>query len=238
MRRRAFVRMFGSILALVAPSAAPAQTIRLPSTVHDEAYYQGQQALESGNWDLAITSFSTAIRLNPKNDEAWVARAWAYHQKGAFAQCIADCTEALALNPKNSHAYDRRGAAYYDKDPCNFAEALADYRAALALNPNDPWPYNNIAWILATHPARKARDGRRARELAEKALGMSRRSGEIMDTLAAACAECGAFEEAVQWQKKALAATDSLPPEEMKELRGRLKLYEQGKPYREKGAKP
>jgi tetratricopeptide (TPR) repeat protein len=51
-----------------------------------------------------------------------------------------------------------------------------------------------------------------------------------LDTLAAAYAEEGQFEKALEWQKKAL----ELAPENFKaDLNTRLKLYEAGKPYRD-----
>jgi serine/threonine-protein kinase len=53
-----------------------------------------------------------------------------------------------------------------------------------------------------------------------------------LDTLAAACAEAGDSAGAVKWLKAALGAGP--PKGESEEMRARLRLYEQGKPYREK----
>ena len=52
----------------------------------------------------------------------------------------------------------------------------------------------------------------------------------FLDTLAAAHAECGRFDEAVRWMEKAIAL---LPEEERADYRGRLELYRAGKPCRE-----
>jgi tetratricopeptide (TPR) repeat protein len=52
----------------------------------------------------------------------------------------------------------------------------------------------------------------------------------MLDTLAAAYAEAGDFDKAVQWQEKAI----ELAPEEAKNhYRSRLDLYKSGRPYRE-----
>jgi tetratricopeptide (TPR) repeat protein len=52
----------------------------------------------------------------------------------------------------------------------------------------------------------------------------------ILDTIAAAYAEAGKFDKAVEWQEKAI----KLAPDDQKEDFGtRLKLYQEGKPYRE-----
>jgi hypothetical protein len=53
-----------------------------------------------------------------------------------------------------------------------------------------------------------------------------------LDTLAATYAEAGSFKEAVAWQKKALDL-DIEDRDTLEQARQRLKLYEEGKPYRE-----
>jgi len=54
-----------------------------------------------------------------------------------------------------------------------------------------------------------------------------------LETLASAHAENGNFKEAVEWQKKAieLGVSQHFRAEEAQD---RLKLYEEGKPYRQK----
>ena len=51
-----------------------------------------------------------------------------------------------------------------------------------------------------------------------------------LGTLAAAYAEAGQFDKAVEWQQK---ATDLAPESEKADYGSRLKLYQEGKPYRE-----
>ncbi|HSH40137.1 MAG TPA: hypothetical protein VK993_15295, partial [Chthoniobacterales bacterium] len=54
----------------------------------------------------------------------------------------------------------------------------------------------------------------------------------LLDTLAAAYAEIGDFQQAVKHQEQALAATN-VSAESRKELEHRLALYQAGMPYRE-----
>jgi hypothetical protein len=55
----------------------------------------------------------------------------------------------------------------------------------------------------------------------------------LLDTLAAAYAEGGRFDEAVKWQKKALEHPDAFPGRAIDSVKARLKLYEAGQPYHE-----
>ena len=57
---------------------------------------------------------------------------------------------------------------------------------------------------------------------------VGRRPG-FLDTLAAACAECGEFDDAVKWQEKALGLAG---PGQEADYDGRLELYRQRKPAR------
>jgi Flp pilus assembly protein TadD len=49
-----------------------------------------------------------------------------------------------------------------------------------------------------------------------------------LDTLGAACAEPGDFDSAVKWANQAL---ERAPPESRDEIRQRVGLYREGRPY-------
>ena len=86
--------------------------------------------------------------------------------------------------------------------------AIASYREALRVDPNRMEVANNLAWLLATTPDASLRAPEEAIELAQRA---ARRNAEpsVLDTLAAAYAAAGRYDEAAQTQVRALAA---LPP--------------------------
>ena len=79
------------------------------------------------------------------------------------------------------------------------------------LAPNLPKPLNEIAWILATHPDEAVRDPLRAVAVGRRAVELAEGSeASMLDTLAAAYAAAGDFEEARKTARAAIAAMHAL----------------------------
>jgi serine/threonine-protein kinase len=88
--------------------------------------------------------------------------------------------------------------------------------------------------VWATCPDPDVRNGERAKECATRACELTEWSDPgYLDTLAAACAECGDFDEASRWQEKALGMAAT--PDRAADYRERLDLYRQRKPARVEG---
>ena len=86
-------------------------------------------------------------------------------------------------------------------------EAIEQYREALRLDPDDAFVRAQLAWALATHPDAGLRNGRQAVAVAEPLVAMSEgRSTRALDVLAAAYAEAGQMQMAVQAAERALDA--------------------------------
>jgi tetratricopeptide (TPR) repeat protein len=114
-----------------------------------------------------------------------------------------------------------------------YDKALEACDNAIKVNRTDQTAYNKRAWIFATCPEAKYRDGKKAVDSAKKACEFSEwKDPNCLDTLAAAYAEAGDFVEALKWQKKAMEN-----PEFRKNFSeegvGRLKLYQDHKAYRD-----
>jgi hypothetical protein len=86
--------------------------------------------------------------------------------------------------------------------------------------------------IWATCPDARYRDGKKAVESATRACELSGwKAAYTIDSLAAAHAELGDFDEAMKWQAKVNALyTDA---EDRAKGQERLRLYREKKPYRE-----
>ena len=97
---------------------------------------------------------------------------------------------------------------------------------------------NNLAADWATSADPEARDGAAAVRFAEKAVSLTeRKDPNLLDTLAAAYAEAGRFDQAVTVQLEAITllkdtAGDGNPDARLGAYEGRLELYRRHRPYR------
>jgi tetratricopeptide (TPR) repeat protein len=181
----------------------------------------------------AVADYTEAIRLNPEQEMAYRNRGSCYAAQGEDGKALADFTEAIRLDPKSDLAYAGRAAVHIRKR--DYRKAVADFREAVRLDPDERRPHNGLAWVLATCPEAGVRDGKGAVEHAKRACELSRwKEGTFLDTLAAAYAESGDYKEAVKWQRRALEVGFLRRAGETEQARERLKLYEAGKPYRDK----
>jgi tetratricopeptide (TPR) repeat protein len=114
--------------------------------------------------------------------------------------------------------------------------AIQQWATSLQKDPNDGNALNNLAWVLATHPADTFRNGRRAVELATKAAALpGGQSPMVLRTLAAAYAEDGDFANAIDTVKRATELADAQANGSLGQtLRHELELYQKNTPYREK----
>jgi len=115
-------------------------------------------------------------------------------------------------------------------------EAIRWYHLA-AQHAADSLSRNNVAWYLATDPDVIYRDGTVALRLAKEACDATNNMTDIyVDTLAAAYAETGDWDDAVSTQQLAITLLQNNKERTAEYLAGfqaRLQLYRSRKPYRE-----
>ena len=183
--------------------------------------------LAKKEFDKAIGDCNQMIQLDPSNSVAYFCRGRAWIGKNESDKAIADFDEAIRLDPKYAAAYSDRGNLRESRK--EYDKAIADYQHAAETIPYFAQLQNQVAWLQATCPDARYRDGERAVAAARKACRLSH-DAFCIDTLAAAYAEAGNFKLAVEWQEEAIRL-NSNDTEFVKGANDRLALYRAGKPY-------
>jgi tetratricopeptide (TPR) repeat protein len=148
-------------------------------------------------------------------------------------KALADYNIALVRDPKLADVYVARANLFIGKK--SYQQAVRDLETAIQMNTKKPErALNSLAWLRATCPEAEIRNGKEAVELALKACELSQwNDWNIIDTLAAAYAEQGDFDRAIQYQKQVLEMGKFAKDND--KIRQHLALYEQHTPYRQNG---
>jgi hypothetical protein len=145
---------------------------------------------------------------------------------------------ALRANPNDAQTHGQ--LALLLQNQVETEEAIKHYRETLRIEPDQLAMLNNFAWILATCPDARFRDGAQAVQLAERACKLTNyRQTMPVGTLAAAYAEARRFDAAIATAQKACALAEAAGEHELlQKNRELLELYRAHKPYRDVPEKP
>ena len=178
----------------------------------------------------AIRDIELLVQNDPQNIDFQMQLAAFYTADDRPRKAIEVLSKILEEDSESWRAVRARGDARLSVG--QHAEAIEDYNVALKIQPEDGGLLNNLAWVLATSPDDKVRDGQRALELATKACELTEyKEAHILSTLASTYAELGDFETAIKWSEKSVELGEG----DMKEqLRKELESYLEKKPWREK----
>lgn len=183
----------------------------------------------SNKFEEAISQLEALQRVSPDDPDVDLQLAMFYNVEGKPRKAIELFSKVLTKEPQNFVALRGRADALLSVG--KQAEAVADYETALKVRPDDTGVLNNLAWVLATSPDEKLRNGKRSIELATKACELTEyKQAHILSTLGAGYAETGDFQTAIKWSQKAV----ELGKDDQKEaLAKELASYKEGKPIRE-----
>jgi tetratricopeptide (TPR) repeat protein len=185
-----------------------------------------------GRVEDARHDLDAAIRENPDAWEAYEFRGHCHLSGGDFARAERDFDMAVRHGPAGGPAHVGRAIALFKLG--RHEAALREIADRATAGPGDPDALCAHAWFLATCPDPRLRDGRRAHELADVARGLLGTGNWVCEnSLAAAFAELGSFNQAAE---HARAALESCPPVRRDEFAARLAAYEAGRPWRDDGA--
>ncbi|MDA1214945.1 MAG: hypothetical protein O2955_20775, partial [Planctomycetota bacterium] len=185
-----------------------------------------------------------AFRKNQEIDSTFVFPydhiANMYFRKGNYEKVIESLQELVkrqevSADPDREHSWSKM--AYCYRRMKNESKALEFDRKVYALNPKRLDALERIAWSLATYDDETIRDSRQALELADQLNQLSgEKSPVALDTLAAAYAEAGNFDQAIETATKARDLARQLKNEKLlHDIEERHQLYQAGKPYRQSG---
>jgi tetratricopeptide (TPR) repeat protein len=193
---------------------------------------------QEGKLPEAAAEYSLALRIQPNDAVCWYNLGVTRTRMGQNDEALDCFRRAAALNPgmavfhyELAHAYRARG---------NTEASSAEYRQARQLDPNWPRQTNEGAWLLATYPDAKVRNGSWALHLATVICeAVDEQDADFLDTLGAARAENGSFAEAQAALRKALLLLGGNGNSEVvRRIQARLRLYEAGQPFRDVAGKP
>jgi tetratricopeptide (TPR) repeat protein len=155
-----------------------------------------------------------------------------YVTGNVIGKAINHYEKALRLQPDIVRAHANLGQLY--RLSGRAGEAIEQYRKVLETEPKKARCLNDLAWVLATDPDASIRNGDEAVELALRACELTEPADPArLDTLAAAYAEAGRFEDAVKTMQSAMDLTSD--EKEMAGMDSRRSLYRDGKAFRSEG---
>jgi ankyrin repeat protein len=175
---------------------------RLATKAALEAEQDPEQAIKDG---------SLAVKLEPSlQNSPWAMLAGLQAERGNNAL-------QLAMESYNEA-----------QEADSWSDQRQLYDSAIAADPAFVWPYNNIAWRLATAADPDERDGAEAVRFASKACELDGyRNWSFLDTLAAAHAENGDYDKAVECVGRAIAGC----PEDVSGLESLMERYQARQAY-------
>ncbi len=188
--------------------------------------------LQTEKYDDAIRVFKQLRRHVEHRDDAVAQIAYATAKKGLYKSASKMLNDELAKKPESTEFL--RTLADMELMFGHWEKAAEIYERILKLNPTDSGVLNNYAWLLATCPDDKLRDGKRALEMAVSACEITfYAEAHILSTLASAHAELGDFEKAREWARKSVELGEKERHESLDSLKAELASYEEDKPWRE-----
>ncbi len=191
----------------------------------------GGLLLRAGRLDEAEEHLRAALRADESLSNARSNLGLLLMQRQRWSEARRELERALELNPDSAEARVNLGGVLLVEG--RHGDAAAQLRKALALEPWRTAVMVNLAWILATCPDGKVRHAQEAVILAERAAALTRRRDvAALDALAAAYAEEGRFDSAINTAEEAWRLARESGLDWADEIRERIALYRQGRPYR------
>ncbi len=189
-----------------------------------------EQLHKLGETERERAALRRAIERQEDLAPAWYALGVLEFTQGNREEARRAWNTAVKLEPKSLEI--RHGLIALLTEERDFAGLERALRDALRELPDSPDLQNRLAWLLATCVDAKLRNPAEALTWAEKAAAGTKYTDHvILDTLAAACAAQGKFEDARKWIAEAVRlAQGSGDLQALREYQARQARYQQDQP--------
>jgi len=186
-----------------------------------------------GDQQRAMKHLEQARELQPRNAEVLTNLGTVAARLHDYERSRRHYHEALKADPRFTAAH--YGLGVLQSALGRYEEAMQHFEQALETRPDDHNTAERMAWLLATCPDEKIRDGERAVGLAARAIEVEA-GGDLRfaHTLSAAYAEAGRFDEAKETLEKAIAEAREKGRDKLAaRFEESLSMYERGQPLRQ-----
>ena len=206
------------------------QALRIKPDFAEAHNNLGLALAQQGKLDEAIAQYQQAVQIKPDDADAHWNLGCALLQSGKAEEAIPHLQWRLRTNPDDAPVLSKLGTALTVVGRVH--EAMAYFDRGLRLAPDNAETQNNLAWLLATLPPTQGGNPVRAVALAQRACEHTgNRVAEYLDTLAAAYAAAGRFDDAVVTVEKAIVQARSVGQlQSVPGMEARLRLYRDRQP--------
>ena len=164
---------------------------------------------KSGRDTEAINIAHDGLAVSPYDADLHHRLGLVLAQETNYISAINHFAYAMLLGPDRAESESklRLALGLLTRTP----DGVKQLQEAAAVIPDSPRALNHLAWLFATHPDMRLRNGKEAVRLAERASASSDRKTKpaLLATLAAAYAEAGRFPDAIKCAQEASSLAES-----------------------------
>lgn len=209
------------------------RTIELRPDYADAHNNLGALLAASGNPTDAIAHYRLALQFAERDVGARYNLATALLRVGSIEEANEHFRTALTFSPDDPEIHNSLARSLaFTGEP---GDAVTHYERALQLDPQLPLALIGLSWLRSTAYEESLRRPIDALSLAQRAIAVAGDDHpEVLDTLAAAYAANGRFDDAVSTARRAIQAARANTRFEpmVPAIEGRMRLYLTFRPYR------